>query len=143
MMRTLKFLAATLFLAACTPSPVVAAPAPFTLPLSVAADTVKLVVPCAADEPTVACRITLTGNVAGAPITFPALADVQVGQSVSVNAAFTGTPLQVVTVNAESRGVNRSGQLSAPQAATATAVVPDGAPSVPRSFVITITVVKG
>lgn len=142
MMRTLKYLAVVLGLAACTPSPVVAAPAPFALPLAVMADTVKLSIPCAAEEPTVACRITLTGNVAGTAIVFPALADVQVGQSASVNATFTGTPLQVVTVNAESRGVNRSGQLSAPQTASATALVPDGAPNVPRTFTITITVVR-
>jgi hypothetical protein len=132
-----------LLLAACTPSPVSASPRPFAAPMEVVADTVRLTfAPCDADEPTVACRVAVTGTVGTTPITFPALADVPIGGTAVVTATFTCTALQTVSVTATSRGVNRSGVLSAPQSATATAVCPDGAPNVPRSFVITITVVR-
>jgi len=130
-------------LAACTPSPVVAMPAPFGAPLVIVADTVRITAaPCDADEPTVACRVEVTGTVGQTAITFPAVADVVVGGTATVSASVVCTALQPVSVTVTSRGVNRSGQLSAAQTATATAVCPDGAPNVPRSFTIQITVTR-
>jgi len=138
-----RLLAVALLLGACTPQPVSASPRPFSAPLEVVADTVRLTfAPCDADEPTVACRVAVTGTIGATPITFPALADVPVGGTATIAASLTCTALQQISVTATSRGVNRSGVPSAPQSATATAVCPDGAPNVPRSFVITITVVR-
>ena len=130
-------------LAACTPSPAVASPRPFGAPLEIVADTVRLTfAPCDADEPTVACRVTVAGTVGQTPIVFPAVADVAVGGTAVVTATFACTALQTISVTATSRGVNRSGQVSDPQTATATTACPDGAPNVPRSFTIQITVVR-
>lgn len=129
-------------LAACTPRPAVAMPAPFA-PLMIVADTVRITAaPCDADEPTVACRVAVTGTVGQTAITFPAVADVVVGGTATVSASVVCVALQPVSVTVTSRGVNRSGQLSAAQTATATATCPDGAPNVPRSFTIQITVTR-
>lgn len=135
-------LALAVALAACTPSPAVAMPAPFS-PLMIVADTVRITAaPCDADEPTVACRVAVTGTVGQTAITFPAVADVVVGGTATVSASVVCVALQPVSVTVTSRGVNRSGQLSAAQTATATATCPDGAPNVPRSFTIQITVTR-
>ena len=142
-MKDLVAIAFAIGLAACTPSPAVASPRPFAAPLSIVADTVRLTfAPCDADEPTVACRVAVTGTVGQTPIVFPAVADVAVGGTAVVSASFTCTALQTISVTATSRGVNRSGQVSAPQTATATTQCADGAPNVPRSFTIQITVVR-
>ena len=137
-----RLLALVALLAACTPTPAVATPAPFGLVLAVA-DTVRITAaPCDADEPTVACRVAVTGTVGQTAITFPAVADIVVGGSATVTASVVCTALQTVSVTVTSRGVNRSGVLSDPRTATATAVCPDGAPTVPRAFTVQITVTR-
>ena len=129
--------------AACVPSPAVAMPAPFGAPIEIVADTVRITAaPCDADEPTVACRVAVTGTVGQTAITFPAVADVVVGGTATVTASVVCVALQPVSVTVTSRGVNRSGALSDPRSATATAVCPDGAPNVPRSFTVQITVTR-
>ncbi len=131
-------------LAACHPSPAVASPRPFGLALEVAADTVKLTVPCTADAPAVKCRVIPRATIAGRPVVFGATPDIAAGQSATLIATFTATGGDTLVVNASSAGVYLDGSLQRPRDAENTAiwVAPFDANAQVRSFTIQITVVR-
>lgn len=131
-------------LAACTPSPAVASPRPFGVTVEVAADTVKLTVPCTADLPAVKCRVIPRATIAGRPVVFGAVPDIFAGQSATIAASFTGAPGDTLVVNASSAGVYLDGSLQMPRDADSPRfwVVPFDPNARVRSFVIEITVVR-
>lgn len=142
LLRRTLLLLSVVFLAACPPAKA-KAPAPFTPVAAVAADTLKVSgIACEAAEPTVSCRATVAVTVGGqaVPVTQPT--DVSVGSSVAFSAPLTCVPLQVVSVTVSLRGLNRSGQLSAPVTASGQATCADGAPTVPQGITIQLQIVK-
>lgn len=132
-------------LAACTPSPAVASPRPFGVTVEVAADTVKLTVPCTADAPAVKCRIVPRATIAGRVVTFGPVPDVAAGQSAAISATFTAAGGDTLRVNAASAGINPDGQPGPFRDGETeqTWVAPFAVPGQVRSFIVTITVVRG
>jgi len=132
-------------LAACTPSPAVASPRPFGVALEVAADTVKLTVPCTADAPAVKCRVIPRATIAGRPVVFGAAPDIAVGQQATLSATFTASGGDTLVVNAASAAVNPDGVVGPFRDGDANQiwVTPFAVPGQVRSFIVTITVVRG
>ena len=117
------------------------APDAFGVVASVAGDTVRVsAAACQVSGPTVACRVAVSGTVGTTAIVFPAVADLLPGQSVNVSAPMVCTARAPIGITVASRGLNADGVLSAPTAATGTAVCPAGLPGVPGTFTVTITI---
>jgi hypothetical protein len=118
------------------------APAPFGVVAEVAGDTVRVSAAACqvSGSATVSCRVAVSGTVGTTAIAFPAVADLLPGQSVNVSAAIVCTDRAPIGVTVASRGVNADGVLSAPTAATGTAVCPAGLPGQPGTFTVTVTV---
>jgi len=132
-------------LAACTPSPAVAAaPKPFGVALEVVGDTVKIVAPCTADAPAVRCRFVPAATIAGRAIVFGAVPEVALGQSATIAATFTAAGGDTLRVTTTSAGVNPEGA-AGPATRSENEfvwVAPFGIPGAVRSFTITVTVVR-
>lgn len=128
---------------ACVPHAAAASPPrAFAAPMELSADTARVTfAACNVSAPTVGCRVTLSGTIAGNAITFPAVADLTPGQTKTVAVAVScSTVSQAISVTVSSRGLNGDGDPSPPTTATGSATLPACAPGQPGAFTVTITV---
>lgn len=128
---------------ACRPTPALASPPrAFAAPVEVSVDTARVTfAACNVPAPTVGCRVTIAGTIAGNAIAFPAVADLTPGQTKTVSVAVScASVAQAISVTVSSRGVNGAGDPSAETTATGTATLPACAPGQPGAFTVTITV---